>query len=129
MNKLEILAVIKQLQYKDWVFSIGQDQDRLYLQVAFQAPDNSRHSSIRHLQTGRKWLLSPYMTKSELVATAFKAVLTAEEHETRELFRYRGQAIFGPHFNVDDLAMLASYHTPDMRDNVGTQTEAMTRNA
>lgn len=129
MNKLEILAVIKQIQYKDWVFTIGQDQDRLYLQVGFQAPDNSGHSSIRQLQTGRKWLLSPHMTKSELVATALKAVLTAEEHEARELFRYRGQAVFGPHFDVDVLAMVAATHNPDVRDGIGGPMEAIELNA
>ncbi|WP_293222251.1 hypothetical protein [Ottowia sp.] len=43
---------------------------------------------------------------SELVQTALKCVLTSVEHETREQFRFRGQAIFGPHFNVEQLATL-----------------------
>lgn len=46
------------------------------------------------------------MTKSEVVQTAFKAVLTAVEHETRETFLYRNKAIFGPHYNVDALLKL-----------------------
>lgn len=44
------------------------------------------------------------MVKSEVVATAMKAVLAAEEHEARELFKYRGKAIFNPHIDVDALA-------------------------
>lgn len=48
-------------------------------------------------------MLSPNMTKSELVQTAMKAVLAAEEHEAREHFRYRGKCIFGPHIDVDGL--------------------------
>jgi hypothetical protein len=41
------------------------------------------------------------------VQTALKAVLTAEEHEAREQFFYRGGAVFGPHINVDRLWTIA----------------------
>jgi hypothetical protein len=37
------------------------------------------------------------------VRTALKAVLTAEEHEARERFLFRGRAIFGPNIDVDGL--------------------------
>jgi hypothetical protein len=57
---------------------------------------------------GRKWFLSNHMTRSEVVQTAFKAVLTAEEHEAREHFKYRGQSIFDPHYDVDKLVELRS---------------------
>lgn len=53
---------------------------------------------------GRKWMLSEHMTDSELVQTAFKACLAWEEHECRESFLYRGQRVFGPHFDVDVLS-------------------------
>ena len=46
------------------------------------------------------------MTKSEIVQTALMAVLAAEEHETREAFLYRGQRIFSPHYDVDQLVKL-----------------------
>jgi hypothetical protein len=85
--------VLATVQYKDWGFEVSEDQSW------FQVRINDEHK-------GRKWKLSPHMTKSEIVQTAFLAVLTAEEHETREQFKYRGYAIFGPHFNVDRLADL-----------------------
>lgn len=44
------------------------------------------------------------MTKDEVVSTALKLVLTAYEHEVREKFLYKGERIFGPHFDVDFLA-------------------------
>lgn len=56
---------------------------------------------------GRKWPLSKHMTKSEVVQTAFLAVQTATEHEVREQFKFKGAAIFGPHFSVDRLVTLA----------------------
>jgi len=55
---------------------------------------------------GRKWLLSQYMTKGEIVQTAFKAVLTAMEHEIRETFTYKGASIFDPHYDIDKLLEL-----------------------
>jgi hypothetical protein len=58
---------------------------------------------------GRQWRISQHATKSEVVQTAMKAVLTALEHEAREEFLYADTAIFGPHFNVDDLVVLAKH--------------------
>ena len=46
------------------------------------------------------------MTRSEIVSTAFLAVLTALEHEAREQFRYRGRPIYSPHYDVEVLAKL-----------------------
>lgn len=55
---------------------------------------------------GRKWLVSPHMTRGELVQTFFKATMTAVEHEVREQFTYKCQPIFDPHYNVDRLVDL-----------------------
>lgn len=52
---------------------------------------------------GRKWLLSEHMVTTEIVHTALKAVLAYHEHEIREKFRYRGEAIFNPHMSVHQL--------------------------
>lgn len=48
-------------------------------------------------------MLSPYMCPNEIVTTAFKAVMTAMEHEVRESFRYKDVAIFNPHLDPDAL--------------------------
>lgn len=56
----------------------------------------------------RKWFLSPHMTKGELVQTCLKAVLTAEEHEAREKFLYRGRAVLGPHIDIEALYQAAA---------------------
>lgn len=101
---------LRDVRYLDWQFNVDVDGDsRCFLQVAFFEFDSGADSSVeprtgeKTLQKGRKWLLSPYMTKSEVVQTAFKAVITAVEHEARENFRYKSKPIFGPHFNVDRL--------------------------
>jgi hypothetical protein len=88
-------TILENIQFRDWTIYLGVKEGQFYLQCRFNA-DGQEWS-------GRKWNLSVHMTRSEIVQTALKAVLTAVEHEAREHFRYKGRAIFGPHINVDDL--------------------------
>ena len=55
------------------------------------------------LWKSRKWYVSQHATTSEIVQTLLKAVLTAEEHEAREHFTYKGRPVFAPHHHVDAL--------------------------
>lgn len=113
---LRFSALLANLEYKDWSFYVGSRLDgMLYLQVSFIAPDNDAPGHPPCRQQGRKWLLSPHMTDSEFIQTAFKAVLTAEEHEARELFMYKGVAPFAPHFDVEELVKLAASGHTDTR--------------
>lgn len=66
-------------------------------------------------QYTRPWQLSRDMVKSELVQTALKCALTSAEHRVREHFLYRGQRIFGPHFDVDALYEIARAKRLDYR--------------
>lgn len=114
MNTAEMNEVLKNVHYNTgWKFYVydelapygtGKGTDSIlkpgYLQVKFRDRDG-------FVQFGRKWKVSEHMTKSELVQTAFKAVLTAQEHEIREQFLYKGRPIFSPHYDVDKLWELA----------------------
>ena len=53
---------------------------------------------------GRWWRLSRHMTDSEIVWTAFKAVLTALEHEAREKFTFKGIRVADSHVDIHKLA-------------------------
>ncbi len=100
---VDFVRIIDQVRFRDREFHVvEQSIGEVYLQISWVGPDTDSEE-FAELKS-RKWKLSPFMTKSEVVQTAFKAVLTAEEHETREAFKYRDVAIFGPHFDVDDLA-------------------------
>lgn len=94
MTTEEVARLLKDLKYRDWSFLLDESTG-LHLKVWFVADGCP--------QVGRKWKLSRHMTKSEIVQTALKAVLVAEEHEAREKFLYRERPIFGPHFDVDAL--------------------------
>ena len=103
----KLRAVLADLVYKDWSFRIEKDGIGLwFMQVQVKGPDATTGDAIEW--SGRKWRMSMHMTTSEIVQTALKAVLTAEEHETRERFQYKGRAIFGPHLNVEMLWHLAN---------------------
>lgn len=100
-----VREVLLRVRYKDWIFLFVPQKPFAYLQLCWPAPCSE--TGVPRMQRSRKWLLSPHMTLSEIVQTAFLAVKTAEEHELREAFRYRGEAIFGPHFDVDALHGIA----------------------
>lgn len=109
-----IKSILSNVDYKDWHFHVAALGDAFYLQVQFLAPDNDdpRKAEVQH---GRKWYISCHMTKSELVQTAFSAVKFAEEHEMRELFKYKGQRVFGPHFDIEGLVEFAAQDKLDKR--------------
>ena len=89
--------------HERWLIEVKLDGTRAYLQI--RVPDGRDADTGLPMEwTGRKWMLSPHMCKNEIVMTAFKAVMTAMEHEVREGFRYRGAAIFNPHMDPDRLA-------------------------
>lgn len=115
-----VRQLINVIEYRDrtgkqWVFHIGHTSGGdLYLQVQFDGID--AYTGQPAGQHGRKWYLSPHMTKSEIVMTALKAVLTAEEHEARENFKYLGKRVFGPDFDVDALAEICDKSHMDIRN-------------
>lgn len=101
-----ISAIVQRIEYLDWSFWVGSLNDDpegpLYIQVMFDAWDLK--TATCQVQHGRKWFVSRHSTTSEIVQTALMAVLAAQEHEVREEFRYRGKAVFGPHFDVEELS-------------------------
>lgn len=101
------LAVLKHIAYKDLRFFVPLDES--YLQVW------AAHETGNTAMRGRKWRLSEHMTRSEIVQTALMAVLAWEEHEAREHFTYRGQKVFGPHFNVEALVKLCEQGQLEVR--------------
>ncbi len=100
--KYDIYDVLRQIEMPGYEFAVFVDGPRSYLQLRFW-PTLSGDPFNPTPLCGRKWFLSPYMTKSEVVQTAFKAVITLIEHEAREAFLYKGRPVFGPHINVDSL--------------------------
>lgn len=95
--KTRLRKLLTQITYKtNWYVVVVNDKAGIYLQLQC-------HSNGNLGLHGRKWRLSDHMTDSEIIQTAFKAFLTFEEHECREMFEFQGAKVFGPHHDVHDL--------------------------
>lgn len=106
--------IVNEIGYKSgWGWRIGTKGDNFWLQSAFMRPDAD--TGKWGLGFGRKWLISPHMTKSEVVQTALLAIIQNEEHEARENFRYKGERIFGPHFDVEERVQFCKTAREDVR--------------
>lgn len=103
----EIRDIVAKCSFEDWLIEVRMDGTRPYLQVHVLNGKDSE-TGLPMEWTGRKWMLSPHMCKNEIITTAFKAVMTAMEHEVRESFRYKGAAIFNPHMDPDALVDFVS---------------------
>lgn len=100
----DVQAILADVKFNEHEFLVEPTKDGFHLQICCEEEDVD--TGVRCAQKGRKWHISHHASRSEIVQTAFKAVITWQEHEVREHFRYQGVRVFGPHFNVDRLAEL-----------------------
>jgi hypothetical protein len=87
-----------------YTFEVRESHGGVFMQASYIEPDS--YTGIPEVQRTRKWLISPEMTDSEIVSTAFKCCLTSSEHRCREAFKYKERRIYSPHYNVEDLVRL-----------------------
>jgi hypothetical protein len=113
VNRAAIIGVLQEVSFPGYQFDVSVEESRMYLRATFFAP--CAVTGTRSLQFTRKWYVSHEATRSEIVQTALKCVLTSLEHEARETFTYRGRAIFGPHFDVEQLVGLCDAQALDAR--------------
>ena len=107
-----VRGVLARIRYKDWSFKVALLNDLVNFRVQFLAPDSQ--TGRLELQNGRFWPVLPgEVTEDNIVKAAFLAIKTAEEHEMRETFRYRGRAIFGPHLPVAYLLNAVEIHAEE----------------
>jgi hypothetical protein len=96
--------ILSQASFFNYEFVVRVGHGGVFLQGRYY--DKDIYTEREELQHTRKWLISPYMTDSEIVQTAFKLCMTSFEHRCREGFKYHGHTIYGPHFHVEDLVRL-----------------------
>ena len=115
MNIEEAKSILKDLvYYPEYKFIAMIDgRGEMFLQAMYFEEDIYTKEDVG--QFTRRWFISPEMSKSELVQTAFKCVMTSMEHRVREHFLYSGRRVFGPHFDIDDLYEAAG-KTEDKRN-------------
>lgn len=103
MNREQLQKLLDGITYKEylhWTFRIAKEVDGGWLIQHTQLLPDCEVKRAAEMQSGRKWYISQHMTESEVLQTALLAVLTFEEHEARECFRYQGKQLYGPHIDI-----------------------------
>ena len=113
----EILKLVAAVECGDFEFVVSYERregrDRPYLQI--QCADKCTVTGDDYRWHGRKWFLSYHMTDSEVVQTCWAAAKMAMEHELRETFKWDGQPIFRPHFDIRALHDISKKGWLDVR--------------
>jgi acyl carrier protein len=91
--------IVAQCEFENYTFLVTPDRDGAKIQATY--PEADIITGEIETQYTRKWLVSPFAVKSEIVKTLFKCCATSTEHRLRENFKYRERRIFGPHLDVD----------------------------
>lgn len=111
-----ILAVIEQIEFlPGWklLYSLSLTDKDSWLQWYWSDRDHI-HGGVFSCK-GRKWRISGWMTDSEVVQTAFMAAQACMSHETREAFKFQGEPVMRPHFDVYELVALSKREAIDKR--------------
>jgi len=113
----QMRALVALCSFQGYLLAVLEGHGGIYLQASYE--DSDIVTGKREWQFTRKWLLSPSMTRSEIVQTCFKLVMTSMEHRAREGFTYRGKRVFGPHFDVEALWQICADKRLDVRPAAG----------
>jgi len=116
-NLENLQSIVRSCRFERYNFRVSEGHGGINLQATYVDADIVTGKPT--LQHTRKWLLTPPMTRSEVVQTCFKLVMTSMEHRAREGFTYRGKRVFGPHFDVEALWQICADKRFDVRPAPG----------
>lgn len=100
MNKLEVELILCGVKFMDRTFRLLDKGDGWLLQMQYMEADVLKPESDPELQSTRKWYISPFMTESEVVETAWACVQRSMLHVASEHFTYLGKRVYSQHFDV-----------------------------
>ena len=122
MDAAEFLKIIDDIEYKPgWSVYIGFD-GRWYLQIICSDSLCADTMEPAEWKSGKRYL-SEHMCRQEIIGVVFDLIKSAEDHEMREFFKYRGRAIYCPHIDPDVLHSIATKDNMNVRKNPMTMEE------
>lgn len=98
-------SLLDRVEFRPFSFKVAREGTACFLRVEYHGGRCNVTGEALSWK-GRKWRLSTHMTDGEVVQTAFLAVMTALEHETRECFKFDGVSVFDPHYDIHKLVDL-----------------------
>gem|GEM_PF-6111546 len=107
MTRPQLQKILDDITYKNWKHRVTEKGSGWNYQCIFQAACSI--SGVVSEQKSRKWYISSYACKSEIVRTVYKAVISAETHEIDENFKYKQAAIYDPHRDVESMVRSSTY--------------------
>jgi hypothetical protein len=113
MNKEQLAEILADIKYEDYQFEIVVKEELLFVQGRYVEADIMTNDPTD--QHTRKYYISEHMIVSEVVQTIMLLIKTSMEHRLREHFLYKGQRIYGPHFDVDELVQVCQAKKIDYR--------------
>lgn len=78
-----------------------------HIQVCYHEPDIYKPDGDAQLQKSRPWFIGEGASESDVVDTAFAAVMRSYDHVVKEHFTYKGKRVFSPHFTVEERLAMA----------------------
>lgn len=89
-------CILGNIEYKDWTMAFVDQADIWLIWPVFNRVDAITGSYSAGINM-RPWVIERWRSEAYVVQTAFAMIKMAEEHETREEFKYNGEAIYSPH--------------------------------
>lgn len=118
-----IVTIVNRIKFMDRSFRVLEKGNGYLLQLEYYEPDIDNPTGPTTLQRSRKWYISPWMTETEIVETAFTAAARSMYHITKENFTYMGERVYSPHIHIDDRLEIAMRRTFDRRPDNDTRKD------
>ncbi|HEX2731176.1 MAG TPA: nucleoside 2-deoxyribosyltransferase domain-containing protein [Polyangiaceae bacterium] len=99
----DLERITQSTTWKDRSFRVRAVENGFLVWIEGTLPD--AHAPGWLCGKGRPWFIHRSETESQVVRTLLKAAITWEEHETREQFRFAGEALFEPHLSIAALKL------------------------
>lgn len=100
MTHEALMAILADIKILDRRFiATPADSGGWFLQITYVEADvDTGHVEPQY---SREWLIKPNATESDVVDTAFAAVMRSYDHVVQEHFTYKGRRVFSPHFTIE----------------------------
>jgi hypothetical protein len=101
-----LLAILADIKILDRLFIATPTRNGWHLQVTYNEADID--TGKLEQQYSRKWFIADEATESDVVDTAFAAVMRSYDHVVQEHFTYKGKRVFSPHFTIEQRLAMAT---------------------
>ena len=118
MSRKEVEEILSGVKFMDRTFRLLDKGDGWLLQMQYMEPDIEKPGSEPVLQSTRKWYVSPFMTPSEVVETAWACVCRSMLHVASEHFTYKGRRVYSQHFDVETRIEMCDQYDFDGREPI-----------